>query len=172
MINVWRKRFGEAYKKYRKLGWKTTIPMLIVIIGWVMGRVLTGWINPQTASERIDMMTGLAQVIGGGALLFGLLFTYKGLVNSRETLEHSQTSQLNERFFKAVEQLGNDSPVVRAGALYALGMLAKDSNQHYQQAMDIVVQYVRGKVETEVSSESNTTPSVDTDIQAALHVIG
>ncbi len=112
------------------------------------------------------------------SLLGGLYYTAQSFRGSQrnvelaqQTLTHAQRSQDHDRFFKATEQLGNQNADVRAGALYALGMLANDSNDHYQQAMETVLQYIRGNTALNTITEPTKSLGARRDIQAAIHVL-
>lgn len=50
------------------------------------------WTDPTTPSERMDFLKTFAQVIGGIAFVFGLVFTAKGLRNTQETIRISQSA--------------------------------------------------------------------------------
>lgn len=155
--------------------------LLITLPLWSAITWMVNWIGPSNAAERIDVVTGAAQIIGGFALLLGLFFTHKSLQNSRrgvvlaqETLSLSQRSQDTDRFFRAVEQLGNTSSIdVRVGAVYALGALADDSEQHYKQVIEVIVHFLRRRTD----SRTLTLPLEERilsgrgDVQAAISTL-
>jgi hypothetical protein len=142
----------------------------------------------------------LAQIIGGGVLLFGLYFTWRTVTIGNENLKVGQDNlrvteegKLTERFSKAVELLGSENLDVRLGGIYALERIARDSQKDHWTVMEILTAFVRersiaanppepaphGLSQTDKpsdSQESTRQPEaykvVTTDIQAALTVIG
>ncbi|WUD71376.1 pentapeptide repeat-containing protein [Streptomyces sp. NBC_00510] len=99
--------------------------VLVVFVTVVAPRYLLSWDAPATpAADRAkainDIRTTLLQGLAGVALLIGAYFTWRQLDVSRQ-------GQLTQRFTAAVEQLGDTSPEVRIGAIYALERIARDS---------------------------------------------
>jgi hypothetical protein len=144
------------------------------------------------ASLESDTRSTIVQAVGGLALLAGLLFTWRNLrmteQNSRQTLDLSRKGQINDRFIKAIEQLGavdqegRKKLEVRLGGIYALEQIAKDSpDDHHWPIMEILTAYVRENAswkEDIVPSEPQPTqgwllpPKLATDVQAILTVLG
>ena len=83
-------------------------------------------------------------MLGGVAVISGLLFAWQQLGNTAETLRVSQEGQITERFTRAVDQLGSDDATIRLGGIYALDRIAADSPQDYVPAMQVLASYVRG----------------------------
>jgi uncharacterized protein YjbI with pentapeptide repeats len=164
--------------------------LLLVLVGSVGIGLLFWWANGDTKSERINVITGLAQVIGGSALIGGLYFTAQNVKNSAkavevsaETLKVSQQTLANsqqslalerrsnesERFFKAIEMLSNDNSMfARVGALYALGSLAKESEVDRDQTYDVIVSFLRAKTFGTVQADGSAPQP---DVQAAIDVL-
>ena len=65
---------------------------------------------------RSTLMQGLA----GLAVLVGVFFTWRQVQVSRQ-------GQVTDRYTRAIDQLGRDSPELRVGAIYALERIARDS---------------------------------------------
>jgi hypothetical protein len=151
------------------------------------------------AKLESDTRTAMVQALGGIALLTGLLFTWRNLrlteQTSRHTLDLSRKGQINDRFIKAIEQLGaidqdgGKKLEVRLGGIYALEQIAKDSpDDHHWPVMEILTAYVRENapwqeeeqpsIEETSPSETQPTPSnqlrpkLALDIQAILTVLG
>jgi hypothetical protein len=114
---------------------------LLVFLGLLAGLVL--WINPATADDRLNLVLGFAQILGGLILLGGLHVTYQGLQTSRRSLETTQQSQYSDRFFKAVEQLSHEHLAVRVGAIHVLGQLMSESSAYCRPAIDTLMHFVR-----------------------------
>lgn len=125
-----------------------------------------------------DTRKTLAQIVGGGVFLLGIIFTYNTFVLNRD-------GQITDRFTKAVAQLGDDDIAVRLGGLYALERIAKDSPKDHGTIMEIISAYIREKsqpaepVKAAAPINANTnqskkaeTEKIKTDIQTALTIIG
>ncbi|MCO5382615.1 MAG: pentapeptide repeat-containing protein [Methanosarcina barkeri] len=110
----------------------------------------------------IQFFTTLAQLIGGGVLLFGLYFTWENIIIAKE-------GQITERFTKAIDQLGdnslgdNSSLVKKLGGIYALERISKESDKDYWSIMEILTAYIR--------KNSLIEQNISLDISAILTVI-
>jgi Pentapeptide repeats (8 copies) len=82
------------------------------------------------------------------------MFAYGQLQNNRRQLEHSIESshqqheldrqgQVTERFTRAIDQLGHESPDVQLGGIYALERIAKDSVQDRASIAEVLAAFVR-----------------------------
>ena len=63
---------------------------------------------------------------------------------SAQTLRANTRQQTNDRFVKAIEQLGSDSPDVQLGGIYGLEQLARDSPPDHPAVFDVLAAFVRG----------------------------
>lgn len=167
MFNEKRGRMQRTLESRRNLVLSLSVLLFFCLLLWLVKWTLN-WIDPSNASDRIDLMTGAAQIIGGFALLLGLFFTYKSLQNSQRTLELAQRSQASDRFFTAVEQLGSSSIDVRAGAVYALGMIAEDSDQHYEQSIEVIVRFLRRITSSKTITQETIELGARGDVQAVI----
>ncbi len=128
-------------------------------------------------NTKNELRRTVAQIIGGGLVLAGLLATWSTIYVSRD-------GQVTERFSKAIEHLGkagNENLPIRIGGIYELERIAKDSERDHWTIMEVLTAFVRensprGK---ESAMESQlATPNADrldrvgADIQAILTVIG
>lgn len=122
--------------------------------------------------EKKEFVQLLAQVIGGGALLVGLFFTWRSLENARQSLTISQEGQLTERFTRAIEQLGNERSVsIRLGGIYALERIARDSERDHWPIMEILTAYVRESAPWKSEDDDSSSPKRAADVQAVLTVL-
>jgi uncharacterized protein YjbI with pentapeptide repeats len=119
----------------------------------------------------------IGQMLGGVAVISGLLFAWQQLGNTAETLRVSQEGQITERFTRAVDQLGSDDVTIRLGGIYALDRIAADSPQDYVPAMQVLASYVRGSSPRTVAistpgATGSTGPDLPIDVQAVLTILG
>ncbi len=139
---------------------------------------LTGAIFSSGVWSRIGRLTTWIGAVGVAVAAFtGLVFTY-------EQYRLSQEGQVTDRFTRAVEQLGSDSPNVRLGGIYSLERLAKDSAADRSTIMEVLSAFIRGRAPAppqaplQVPADRTVRCALDAnslmpiDIQAALTVIG
>jgi uncharacterized protein YjbI with pentapeptide repeats len=119
----------------------------------------------------------IGQMLGGVAVISGLLFAWQQLGNTAETLRVSQEGQITERFTRAVDQLGSDDVTIRLGGIYALDRISGDSPQDYVPALQVLASYVRG-ASSRTAAVSTPDPAgsagrgVSIDVQAVLTILG
>lgn len=135
---------------------------------------------------------GAFQILGGGALLVGLFFTWRNLKVTQDKLNLDRESQqslqkanenkllidreglLTNRFNTATSQLGaqikEDTPNVEArlGAIYALEWIGQDDPRLYWPVMEILSAYIRHNAPV---SANKPAKEPRTDIQAAITVL-
>ena len=132
------------------------------------------FISPGTTTQKKDFAQLMAQIAGGGALLFGLYFTGRRVEISQRTLEAQQDQQVTERFTRAIDQLGatdeqgNKKLEIRLGGIYALERIARDSpGRDYATVMEVLSAYVRENAPRKGLSQK-PPPA---DIQEVLRVL-
>jgi hypothetical protein len=146
----------------------------------------------ELGASRLRVITTIAQIGGGTALLIGIYFTYQNLKATREGQIIDRDGQITERFIRAVDQLGatnkDDKPAreIRLGGIYGLRRIAQDSSEDYRPVREILNDYVRlnaprpsedgsgGKPGQQPQSASVGGAEVhpEADIQAALDFLG
>lgn len=116
---------------------------VICLIGYLVVKVLpeklartTGLSPADQSAERGRIRTGLVALVAGAVAVIGAYFTAR-------TFQLSRRGQNTDRFARAVEHLGHESVDVRVGGIYALEDLARDSRAHRDQAIEVLVAYVR-----------------------------
>jgi hypothetical protein len=136
-----------------------------------------------TATERVEAVNAarhtLIQAATGLVIVGGVLFTAQGLWYTAQSLDASRQAQvtaeqgqITDRYTRTVEQLGSTKVDVRLGGLYALERLAQDSPLDHQTVYDVLGAFVR-EHDPKPSVKTEKLPSVpDTDVQAALDIIG
>src|SRR5215216_7373706 len=101
----------------------------LVLFAAVVG-ILVWYIAPSGAAEKQAFVVTLAQILGGAALLSGLYFTWR-------TLQVNREGQITERYTRAIDQLGKTDDQghrvfeIRVGGIYALGRIARESEEDY-----------------------------------------
>ena len=117
--------------------------------------------NTEQATLENQYRATLAQVLGGAAIGISLYYTWRRIAIAEEdlkttqenlkttqeiaqnTLKTSQEGQINERFTRAIDQLGNDKMEIRLGGIYALERIALESEHYDWPIMEILSAYVR-----------------------------
>lgn len=160
--------------------WRGTLAGVTVglVLAAVLGTVLVALpvmlvpSHPDLDQERLlkarnDVRVAGIQVLGGVALLAGLVFTNR-------TLSLNQQGQITDRFSRATDQLGSDKLSTRLGGIYSLERIARDSKPDQEPVMELLTAFVRdaSTTMTAVSAGPSRTAPVPTDVAAALAVVG
>jgi hypothetical protein len=116
-----------------------------------------------------DTRKTLAQVLGGGFLLLGLIFTYSNF-------RLNQDAQIADRIGKAAILLKDDNIGVRLGGLNELGKIARDSPRDHWSIMVIISNYIKEQQEKITgdgvnSQKGQSNESIRSDIETALTII-
>jgi hypothetical protein len=138
-----------------------------------------------------DIRKTLAQIVGGAIILPGLVFTFNTYRLNVAKQDLDREAQMTDRYTKAVDQLGNTDIAVRLGGLYALERVAQDSksDEDHRAIIAVIASYARekspnppllkpvrptgeNKLKTVVQSEKSKDKKIESDIQAALTIIG
>ena len=133
----------------------------IALFGLGLGLILDWYIDPQTSTQKKDLVQALGLITAGVAGAVGIVFTWRGQQQAREAQEENQQNtqaqlrhaqeelsltrhgQITERFTRAIDQLGDDRTEIRIGGIYALAAIAFDSDPHYWPVMEILCAYIR-----------------------------
>jgi Pentapeptide repeats (8 copies) len=105
----------------------------------------------------------VGQALGGIVVLLGAGTAYLQFSQQQQA---SHDLLISNQVSKGFEQLGNNAVVVRLGGIYALEGVMNGSDQYYRPVLEALTAFVRD------GTRANTTPTLPTDIQAALTVIG
>lgn len=119
----------------------------------------------------------LGQILGGLAVIAGLVFAWQQLGSTAKTLQVNQDGEITSRYSSAVTQLGSDELTVRLGGIYALERIARDSRPDYWPVMEVLTSFVRQNAPLPGGATPAATPTVAThgppvDVQAVLTVLG
>lgn len=126
----------------------------------------------QYRTTSIQLISTLAQILGGGAVLVGIYFAWNNFELAQATLksdqekfqknfELAQEGQITERFTRAIDQLGacdkegNPAIEIRLGGIYALGRIANESDTDYWPIIEILTVYVKKNSGIEVIENKN-----------------
>lgn len=164
--------------------------MLLSIALWKIPQWQAQSANPQSPKERIelentsrDTLLKIIQTFGGLGFIVTAYLAWRNL-------QVAEDKQITERFSKAVEQLGSDKIEVRLGGIYSLERIAQDSPKDHWVIIEVLTSFIREQssaqmLETgenqkdepfplnqEKSHQLASLPSITTDIQAVLTVIG
>ncbi len=114
---------------------------------------------------RSDVRMAAIQIVGGTALLVGLVFTNR-------SLGLNQQGQITDRFTKATDQLGSDKVDIRLGGIYSMERIARDSKNDQGPVMEVLTAFAREHASTSTASAGPGSTTVTTDVQAVLTVVG
>lgn len=89
-----------------------------------------------TIAEVAGLVTALTAI---GAVLF----TARSFEASRLQVETQRETQINDRYYKAVSQLGSENLDIRLGAIYSLERLAVDSPRDHWGVFSVLSAFVR-----------------------------
>jgi hypothetical protein len=108
------------------------LPVLLVPAGAITD-------DKELYKARNDVRGTLVQVLAGGLVATGLVFTAR-------TLDLNRSGQVTERFTRAVDQLNQreqDKVNVRLGGIYALERIANDSDDDLPTVVEVLCAHVR-----------------------------
>ena len=107
---------------------------------------------------------------------------YLVIVSSRDRRQEHIERQLNERFMRAVDQIGHPALDVRLGGIYSLERLAQESPEDHGPIVEILAAFVREHApwptRAGASRTGNGAAGTDprgrpaTDVQAAVTILG
>jgi uncharacterized protein YjbI with pentapeptide repeats len=194
-------RDAQKQKKwYERTGYQIPLYVggIILLVVFVLWLVLDSYIDPQTASQKKDLVQALGLILVGVAAAIGIYFTWYGQQITRDSLNSTQQGtqyqlrltqqgQLTERFTRAIDQLGSKEIEIRIGGIYALERIARDSERDRSTITQVLSAYIRTKSPGEggeltandlkLSSQLGPGKEIveyqhqELDIQAALDVI-
>jgi len=130
--------------------------------------------RPAPAPEQVNWLTALDKV---GTLLASLAtlavagFTYISVHQASTALNITAQGQNADRYESAVQTLGNRSPDIRAGSVYALQQIMHDSPQYQPTIISILSSFVRYHAPLSVKVPVGASRGTF-DVVAALDVLG
>jgi hypothetical protein len=145
---------------------------------WLLPRFQVSEIrDPARALELETAARGtIATIVGGGAVLIGLFFTFRQLRAFEQTVAISRIGQVSERFARAIDQLASNQLESRIGAIYSFEHIASESEPHYGPILEILTTFLRDRATPKYIDEyppiAGTMPRYPTDLQAIITVLG
>jgi uncharacterized protein YjbI with pentapeptide repeats len=119
------------------------IAVAVLLLVLFLPRYLLSWDlagSPARPADRAGAVNAIRSVLmqglAGLAVLAGAVFTWRQLQVSRQ-------GQVTDRYTRAIEQLGKDSPVLRVGAIYALERIARDSATDRLTISEVLTTFIR-----------------------------
>jgi hypothetical protein len=174
----------------------------IVLLGLVLGLILDWYIDPQTSTQKKDLVQALGLITAGVAGAIVIFITWRGqernqrntqeqfrlsrqsqeenqkstqaqLENAQEELRLTRQGQMTERFTQAIEQLGSDKLEIKLGGIYSLERTAHEEKNYHWPVMEVLTSYVRRHAARNPDKESRENAATpEPDIQDCLDVIG
>lgn len=166
-----------------------TLPIVLGLMAALLWAAVLLWLVPRwqvavwQAGRSVDPKDAfdvensaratLGQMLGGIAVLAGLVVAWQQLGQTSQNLRVSEEGQITDRFTRAVDQLGDDDLTVRLGGIYALERIARDSPRDYDATMDVLAAFARRPPASDQATPGadpvETTPE---DVATAIQVIG
>lgn len=84
------------------------------------------------------------------------------LAYTARTYRLAHRGQLTERFSKALERLGSEEPYVRLGGVHALAHVLRESADHHQDVVEVLVAFVRQRAPRVPGQTDVTADGADT----------
>jgi hypothetical protein len=183
-------------KWYEKTGYQLLLfvggALVYLLLGVVLWWVLDQYINPQSSTQKKDLIQALGLIMAGLAGIVGVFFTWRSLLmtqrNLQDTIEIAQEQlhlaeegQVTERFAKGIDQLGEEDDKeeprieIRIGGISALERIAIHSPTEYAPIMEILAAYIREN--TKWDYDESVLPTlqwyeVTTSSRATLYATG
>lgn len=95
------------------------------------------------ADDSFNFAKIVLTIVGGIGAIVALVVAYRKQKLGENADRREEVKLLNERFAKAVEQLGSDKAAVRLAGVYAIGTLADDWRDGQQMCIDVLCAYLR-----------------------------
>lgn len=123
-----------------------TVGLIAVAALWMvlfLPRYLLSWdlaggtVGPGGRAAAVNAIRStLMQGLAGLAVLAGLFFTWRQVQDSRQ-------GQVTDRYTRAIDQLGQASPELRVGGIYALERIARDSAADRRTIVEVLATFIR-----------------------------
>jgi uncharacterized protein YjbI with pentapeptide repeats len=122
------------------------VALVAVAVLWMvlfLPRYLLSWdlaggtVGPGGRAAAVNAIRStLMQGAAGLAVLAGLFFTWRQVQDGRQ-------GQVTDRYTRAIDQLGQSSPELRVGGIYALERIARDSAMDRRTIVEVLATFIR-----------------------------
>ena len=134
------------------LPWSIFLVILFVVI------CILGYRNRESilgSSSGLEGLELLAKIAGGLLAIIGAIILNKRAVAQDKSNKLTEDGHRQERFRDAIGHLGDDSPAIQLGGIYALYHLAWDDPNRCESILDILCAYVRDTTNSQKYLKSN-----------------
>ncbi|BAY07679.1 pentapeptide repeat-containing protein [Calothrix sp. NIES-2098] len=137
---------------------------IIAMVTWVIAMIINAYYNSKLslAMDRIEISQIISQITENQRKI-EIDINYP---------EQKSEELVTERFYQAIEHLGNEKIETRFAAIYALERIARDCPKNHWTIMEILAAFIREHASTHDRDEDILPEKIPTDIQTALTVIG
>jgi uncharacterized protein YjbI with pentapeptide repeats len=115
---------------------------LVASTYWALDHFLTDGRGLEI-NDRLDAVRISLTAVGGAGAVAALYVAYRKQRNEEAGHNREQDRLFTDRFTKAAEQLGHESPAVRLAGVYALARIADDSPRDRETCMKTLAAYLR-----------------------------
>jgi uncharacterized protein YjbI with pentapeptide repeats len=185
-------KLGPWFYKLDVTGWIFTVVVALagtVVILLIIWKIPKWQVNPYRERLRpkdqvdleIQARSTLIQIIGGVAVLASIFFTARNLQltaqnvkTTEDNLKYARSTQIAERYSKAIDQLKNADVEVRLAGIYTLEILGnqEESKDFHHPIMLVLAANIKNRSPLAQGYDPDMLESIPPDIQAILTVIG
>ncbi|MEU6724732.1 pentapeptide repeat-containing protein [Nonomuraea wenchangensis] len=125
--------------------------------------------QPATVTNLLEVIKISLSVVAGIGGVVALVVAYRKQRLTENGEKREQAKLYIERFDKATDKLGNNSPAVRLAGIHALAALADDWEEERQMCIDVLCAYVRLPAEPEPDDEDDPAAQAAWKGMAEVH---
>ena len=137
--------------------------ILIVVSAVAIGFVLVEFVDKETETTIISIVSGVIAIVG-------LILFYQRLEKQEEQIDLQRKQRTDDRFTTAVELLGSSETSARTGAIYSLYHLSIEDEKYRKEVAQILCSHIRSKTnEPDYKEEHKDRPS--NEIQTTIDLL-
>jgi uncharacterized protein YjbI with pentapeptide repeats len=118
--------------------------VVVALVGVCALWLVPEWLTRYPKVTGADKFRALADARTGTLTFLGFLGAAVSVVYAARTFRLSRTGQITDRYAKAIDQLGDESPDVCIGGIYSLGRIMSDSDVDQDTVVEVLSAFVRG----------------------------